>query len=241
MKSNRIQPVILFVSVFLALPPLVEAQTDDLTPVPRSEGRQVGSLGKPRRFAFEPHPSAPPPSQSNRELNLKQDQENGVEEIDDQGDEAANVSPHETIRQRYPDGRVQVLRHVMQDEDGDYFNQGPWKLFNRRGQVMAEGEFDQGTMHGPWRRWHASNSDGIFRTPPFNRFQGPYLSNASFNHGQLHGAWTIHDQMQRKIFEMNYEEGVRHGAARWWHPNGTLMRGNDIRQGETPRGTRRIQ
>ncbi len=130
----------------------------------------------------------------------------------------------ETIEQRYPDGRVQIKRQVIQSEDGNFYNHGLWQLFNRRSQVLAEGQFDQGLMVDSWRRWHPAGSNGMFSEAPFNEFRGPYLSVATYADGKLHGTWTIFDQYERKILEIPYDSGHRHGVASWYWPGGTKMR-----------------
>jgi antitoxin component YwqK of YwqJK toxin-antitoxin module len=150
---------------------------------------------------------------------------------DRSANERSHASASEPVRQRYPDGKVHILRYVRQDEFGNYFNDGPWKLFNRSGQVMAEGQFVDGSMNGTWSRWHPADADGIFRTPPFANQQGPFLSIASFNFGKLDGVWTIYDRSRRKIFEMQYVAGKRHGTASWWSPTGFLVREMKFSQG----------
>lgn len=137
----------------------------------------------------------------------------------------------EAIRQRYPDGKVQILRYVRQDDAGNFFNNGPWKLFNRDGQIMAEGQFQNGMMHGTWSRWHPTNSEGIFRTQPFSAIPGPYQSVVSFNHGKLDGVWTIFDRSRRKLFEMQYVDGLRDGSATWWNNSGSIVREMRFQQG----------
>ncbi len=137
----------------------------------------------------------------------------------------------ETIIQRYPDGKPQISRQVMQDESGNYRNHGPWKLFNREGQVLAEGEFDQGRMHGNWQRWHPPNSTGLFAEAPFNQSEGPFLSTATFIDGELDGSWAISNRLQRKVFEMSYREGKRHGRAIWYYENGLPLREIDFQNG----------
>lgn len=137
----------------------------------------------------------------------------------------------EPIRQRYPDGKVQILRYVRQDEQGNYFNHGPWKLFNKSGQVMAEGQFENGLMQGTWNRWHPANSGGIFKTPSLASIPGPYLSIASFHNGKLDGVWTIYDQARRKIFEMQYVNGHRDGSATWWNDAGAVVRDMKFQNG----------
>ncbi len=130
----------------------------------------------------------------------------------------------EIVRQRYPDGQIQVEREMIQDDQGNYQNHGWWRLYNRAGQVIADGIFEYGLMEGPWKRLHSANEGGIFAGAPFNQFQDPFLSTATFEKGKLNGVWQIYDRSQRKIMEITYVQGKRHGPATWWYPNGTRMR-----------------
>ena len=141
------------------------------------------------------------------------------------------LSGIEIIRQRYPDGKVQIERQVAQDNSGNYYNDGFWKLYNRSGQILAEGQFVKGIMNGFWKRWHPANGGGIFSTYPYNQFQGPFLSTTTFNNGKLEGVWTIHDRQKRKIFEIPYQDGKRHGTAAWFNPQGTRVREVTFYQG----------
>jgi antitoxin component YwqK of YwqJK toxin-antitoxin module len=135
------------------------------------------------------------------------------------------------IRQRYPDGTVQVLRHVAQDKEGNFYNHGPWQTFNQKSEVIAKGQFEYGLMDGAWERWHAIGSDGLFATKPFNLFTGPFLSKATFVKGELDGVWAMYDHNQRKIFEIPYKNGKRHGTATWWYPTSEKMREISFRDG----------
>jgi len=138
----------------------------------------------------------------------------------------------EIITQRYPNGKPQVTRRVMQDEEGNFLNNGPWKLFSPRGEIMAEGSFRQGLMDGSWRRWHPTNSPGLFMEAPFDLYQGPFLSVATFTQGKLDGVWTIFDRQRRKIIELPYRDGKRNGRAVWYFPNNKPMREVDFQQGQ---------
>ena len=137
----------------------------------------------------------------------------------------------EVIRERYPDGKVQIMRQVTQDKDQNYFNHGSWQLFNRRGEFMGQGEYYLGRMEGQWKRWHPSKGAELFSAAPFNQFQGPYLSSAEFSNGKLHGVWTIADREKSSIFEVSYQDGIRHGTATWYHTNGSRMRECIFREG----------
>ena len=142
-----------------------------------------------------------------------------------------DIDQMEVIRTRYPNGKVQILRHVSQDTDGNYFNNGVWRLFNQRGQILAEGQFTEGLMEGRWKRWHPASSDGLFQTKPFNMFQGPFLSSASFTKGKLNGVWEMFDSNQQKILEIPYKNGKRNGTAIWWFPQSLKMRQVNFREG----------
>ena len=49
---------------------------------------------------------------------------------------------------------------------------------------------------------------------------GPFLSEATFLDGQLHGTWTIRDANGENVIQWNFDHNVRDGKATWWHPNG---------------------
>ena len=143
----------------------------------------------------------------------------------------SNVIGSNVIIQRYPDGRPQIRRGVMQDSEGNFMNHGLWKLFSSRGQVLAEGYFNEGFMDGTWQRWHSNEMGGLFDESPFNQFNGPYLSVATFTKGKLNGSWSIFDRERRKIFEMPYVNGKRNGRATWYFPNSMPMREVEFREG----------
>ena len=137
----------------------------------------------------------------------------------------------EVIIQRYPNGRPRIVRHVAQDAEGNYFNQGPWQVRTESKKIVADGYYEKGLMDGQWRREHAADSTGLFDTRPFTLFKGPFLSVARFSEGKLDGVWTIYDRNRTKIFEMPYKEGVRHGMAVWKFPNQTTMREATFKNG----------
>lgn len=136
-----------------------------------------------------------------------------------------------TIRQRYPDGKDQLIRQVIQDENGNYVNHGPWRLYNQRRELVARGQFDNGLMDGTWERWHPANSGGMFSKEPFTKFEGPFISTATFSDGKLDGVWIISDRNARKILEVPYRDGKRHGPATWYYPNSQRLRTVNFRNG----------
>jgi antitoxin component YwqK of YwqJK toxin-antitoxin module len=139
----------------------------------------------------------------------------------------------EEIRQNFPDGRPRIIRYVAQDEQGNYYNHGPWKVFNQAQpqDIVAFGTYRHGRMQGQWQRRHDAGSGGLFATKPFDLYQGPFLSVATFNDGKLDGIWSIYDAYQRNIFEISYKDGVRDGTATWWYPNRSKMREATFKNG----------
>lgn len=134
------------------------------------------------------------------------------------------MADREIIRQRYPDGSVHIARHVMQDDQGNWVNDGQWKLFDQQGAMIASGSYRNGAMDGKWSRLHTAGSGGIFDNLPFIEFEGPYTSHTNFESGRLSGTWVIQDRQGSKIFEMPYKNGRRNGVAVWHLPQGKIFR-----------------
>ncbi len=152
--------------------------------------------------------------------------------------EAAPITPitpdeslAETIRERYPNGSVRIERGVTQDDQSNYVNHGPWKMWDDRGTLIAEGHYRHGQRHGTWNRWYRTGEAALLNEAPYNQFQGPFISQAIFNNGRLHGNWTIFDSKQQKISEVEYADGLRHGIATWWYANGRKMQEFVYREG----------
>lgn len=135
-------------------------------------------------------------------------------------------SNREVIVQRYSDGKPQIERQVIQDEDGNYLNDGYWRVYSQQGQrvILAQGQYHRGVMEGTWMRKHAKNSSGLFATKPFSMFEAPFVSIATFKSSKLDGLWTLLDAANQKMFEVPYQDGKRHGTASWWYPSQTKMR-----------------
>ena len=95
----------------------------------------------------------------------------------------------EVIKERFPDGTLRIEREVSQDDQGNYFNDGSWKAWDQRGNLIAEGEFARGRHVGPWVRWYRNVIEAdMLQTPPYRFFPGPFISQANFEDGQLEGA-----------------------------------------------------
>lgn len=147
-------------------------------------------------------------------------------------DAAADTLPEsEEIRERYRSGAIRLIRHVVQDERGNYMNHGPWTLFEEDGVVIAEGQFVRGAMHGNWRRVFQSGQGEMLQGPLYQRFTPPFTAETQYDHGLLSGTWTIHDAQGRPASSWQFERGQRHGLCQWWFENGQLWREANYQNG----------
>jgi len=150
---------------------------------------------------------------------------------DAEADESSQQT--EVIKERFPNGKVRIEREVTQDAAGNYLNHGPWKMWDQRGNLMAQGEYRYGDRTGTWVRWYRGTSEApLLRTAPYKDFAGPFVSQATFQNGQLNGYWTLYDGKLRKISQWRFVDGHRHGLSVWWHANGRKMREIQFRDGD---------
>ena len=152
-------------------------------------------------------------------------------------DSSPRVQPNdpetEVITENYADGKPRLIRTVKMDEDGNYYNHGPWKVLNQSGDVVAQGSYKLGLMDGIWGRRHLASEGGLFATKPFSFYTGPFDSFANFKNGKLHGTWAIYNQngVGQKVFEIEYRDGKRHGQAVWYYPDQHRYRQATFQQG----------
>ena len=140
-------------------------------------------------------------------------------------DEATPVdqTPVEVVKERYPSGVVRLEREVTQDASGNYVAHGLWRQFDETGRLVAEGRYLQSKKEGIWRRLYAGDEAELLATSPYNSFTPPFVSQATFTSGKLQGKWIITDAKERKVHEIEFEAGERHGNSTWFFPSGQAM------------------
>ncbi len=142
-------------------------------------------------------------------------------------------SDAETIKERFPDGTIRIERQVTQDAQGNYVNHGPWKMWDARGNVVAQGDYEHGNRVGTWVRWYRNVAEApLLAQSPYQLFTGPIVSQATFEHGELSGTWTIFDAKMHKISQWQFTDGKRSGKSIWWYPSGRKLREIDYRDGD---------
>ncbi len=169
---------------------------------------------------------------SDERSKILQDAQQGDEDSSNKepGVEGENV---ETIKERYPDGTIKIERETTQDAQGNYINHGSWKMWDKAGNPVAQGEFRFGNRTGTWVRWYRTITEvDLLQKIPYRDFAGPFISQATFEHGQLHGTWNIYDGKKKKISQWSFVDGKRHGPSIWWFPNGKKMREIQYRDGQ---------
>ena len=157
-----------------------------------------------------------------------------VDIANEQPAEAATVPSErkiELVRERYPNRSVKVEREVTQDDKGNYINHGKWTYQDLAGKTIAEGRYRDHKRQGVWHRVHRRADSRLLSQAPFHLFTGLFHSTATFEDGKLHGTWTITDGKQRKVCEIQFDHGSRHGRATWWLPSGGKMRETTYSEG----------
>ena len=127
------------------------------------------------------------------------------------------------IKERYPGGAVKVEREMTQDADGNYVLHGAWRQFDEQGRLIMDGRHEHNQKVGLWRKFYRGNEAPLLATSPYKDFTAPFISQANFHNGQLHGKWMISDSKQRKVHEIEFCDGQRNGKATWYYPNGAIM------------------
>lgn len=180
-------------------------------------GQEVESPAAPTFSAIAPAPPKIDEKPAAKPEPAGRDDRDQADEPDSEQIDGRTV---ETIRERNAQGQVRVLRQVGQDSDGNYFNHGIWKRWDADGHLIAIGDYREGQRHGHWEQVIFSEYVALLKQAPYREFSGPFLSEASFERGKLHGKWTISDADGRKVSEIELASGVRHGTATWFYPNG---------------------
>lgn len=137
----------------------------------------------------------------------------------------------EVFRERYPNGAIRIEREVTLDKNGNYVNHGSWQMMNQSGTLIASGQYDFGKRVGNWTLSLDRNDAAILRETPFNMFKAPFTSNANFNNDKIDGDWLIVDAEQRKVSQISFDNGVRHGLAMTWLTNGSVLRQAEYNHG----------
>jgi antitoxin component YwqK of YwqJK toxin-antitoxin module len=146
--------------------------------------------------------------------------------------EPIELGEEETIRERYPSGAVKIERVVRQDREGNYVQHGPWKAFDPRGRLIADGTFFHNQRDGVWRRVFFGHESALFQSESLRGFQPPFISEVTFERGRMSGEWSLIDAKARQVFTISLLENRRHGKTAFWSPAGQPVAEIHFEQGE---------
>jgi len=132
----------------------------------------------------------------------------------------------EVITENYPNRKVKIERQVVQDDERNYVNHGPWKMWDPEGRLVAQGEFRYGKQHGPWVQLMST-----FAIVD-EAFEPPFTSQADFTNGQLDGVWTVSDRRQRLVGSWEFDRGELHGKATTWYASGQPQQVTTFKRGK---------
>ena len=138
----------------------------------------------------------------------------------------------EQITERYPDGNVRIERQVTQDAEGNYVNHGIFTEYDPKGHIFRSGEYCNGKLNGRWAQNFDAGQQGLFSDQFEKQYQGPFVSEATFSEGKLHGAWIVRSANGRKIIQWQFDNGVRQGKSTWWYSNGLVRRDVNYKNGQ---------
>jgi antitoxin component YwqK of YwqJK toxin-antitoxin module len=146
--------------------------------------------------------------------------------------ETADADGTEVIHERFPNRRVKIERHVAQDADGNYFNQGAWRQWDEQGRLVARGEYRDAKRHGKWFRWYDAKQAELFSEPAYRGFERPFGTEVELVAGELHGAWKVFDAKKRPVCTWQFENGERHGQSLWYLPGGQVRQEVNFKHGQ---------
>jgi len=149
--------------------------------------------------------------------------------------EAEEQEP-ELVTERYQNRVLKIERQMVVDDQFNYVNHGIYKEYDREGSLIRAGEYRMGKQEGRWIQYFKSDDGCVFSGKLSSEFQGPFVSEANFVDGQIHGTWTITSRTGRKVVEWQFDRGARQGRACWYHPNGERRREGHYERG-MPVGT----
>jgi antitoxin component YwqK of YwqJK toxin-antitoxin module len=96
-------------------------------------------------------------------------------------------------------------------------------MWDAEGNLIIEGHHNMGRSQGAWTRWLNREDSPLLSEHPFDEFQAPFRSQATFQDGQLHGDWIVVDAKDRKCSSVTLHNGKRDGAAILWLPGGKVQ------------------
>ena len=146
-----------------------------------------------------------------------------IADEDKKDGKGADAGEVELIKERFANGKIRLEREMALDSEGSYVAHGAFREFDEQGRLILEGRYVRNEKDGLWRRFYRGEEASLFKTSPYKNFTAPFISQATFSAGHLNGKWIITDARQRKVHELEFLDGERHGKTIWYYTNGAVM------------------
>ena len=132
--------------------------------------------------------------------------ENAVTATNEAGTESVNevTGKAELIRQRFPNGKPQIERWVIEDSLGNIVNHGKYVEYDGKGAIVVSGTYSLGKREGEWTKQITDTQVVSLVGRHDKAFAAPFTSRANFKQGKLDGEWTIVDGKGRLVSEWSY-------------------------------------
>lgn len=153
------------------------------------------------------------------------------------GDELGRVS---IITQRDATGNVRVERQVRLNLRGDFENHGFWRSWTPAGELCGQGRYASGKRTGVWRRWMSADELPEATASIARGFTPPLLSQATYREGRLQGPWRLTDAADRRVLEIAFADGERHGVATVLDVSGAVVRRSRFHEGKPTGSVERL-
>lgn len=141
----------------------------------------------------------------------------------------------ERITQRFPSGNIAIERWVIESENGDFVNSGPYVEYSINGDIVVAGKYHLGSREGTWSKQLDAKNVQPLAGKLDNGFKAPFTSKAHFERGKLTGDWTCSDANGSLIFLWSFVDGKRHGESLWFNSKGEIIQSipyeNDLAHG----------
>ena len=111
------------------------------------------------------------------------------------------------IEQRWPNGKLRLLKEVARDSDGEPVNHGTYTRWYDNGQKEYEAIFVMGKKDGIVTRWHRS---------------GRMWMEEHYVDGRKHGTTSTWDDSGTMRKQENYLNGQPHGTWTAWGGSGRI-------------------
>ncbi len=128
----------------------------------------------------------------------------------------------EVIRERYPNKKTAIERHVSRDAKQNYVNHGTWTMWDTQERMICQGEFLEGKAAGVWTRWFHDGEDDSYSGGDYAEFARPFKATATYVDDKLVGVWSLLDSDGKLIHTWEFDQDKLNGKATSYYASGKV-------------------